>query len=52
MQAKCEGEGYKLLQEELFSTLVDFDFDLDGVIFEQDNAAVHTSRLVEEWFQE
>ena len=42
----------ELLQEELYTTLVDFNFDLDEVIFQQDNAPVHTAKIVEEWFWE
>jgi hypothetical protein len=30
--------------------LMDFDFDLDEVIFQKDNAFAHTGRIVQEWF--
>jgi hypothetical protein len=39
-----------LLQEELYTTLIDFDFDLGEVIFQQDNASVHKAKIVQERF--
>jgi transposase len=41
-----------LLQEELYTTLIDFDFDLGEVIFQADNASVHKAKIVHEWFWE
>jgi hypothetical protein len=35
----------ELLQEELYTTLIDFDLDLDEVIFQQDNATAHKANL-------
>ena len=29
---------------------MDFDFDLDEVIFQKDNAFAYTGRIVQEWF--
>jgi hypothetical protein len=34
----------ELLQEELYSILIDFDFDLSEVIFQQNNASVHKAK--------
>lgn len=42
----------ELLEEELYTTLVDFNFDLNEVIFQQDNAPVHMAKIVQEWFWE
>ena len=42
----------QLLLEELLTTLVDFDFDLQEIIFQQDNTSIHTSRIVNEWLWE
>jgi transposase len=39
-----------LLQEELYTTLIDLDFDLDEVIFQQDNAFIHKAKIVQDWF--
>jgi hypothetical protein len=36
----------KLLQEELYTTLIDFDFDLDEVNFQQDNASIRKAKIV------
>jgi hypothetical protein len=41
-----------LLLEELYTTLIDHDFDLDEVIFQQDNAPIHKAKIVLEWFWE
>jgi hypothetical protein len=38
----------ELLQNELFTTLVDFEFDLDEVIFQQVNALANSIRIVQE----
>jgi hypothetical protein len=42
----------ELLQDELYTTLIDFDFDLGEVIFQQDNAFVYKAEIVQEWFWE
>jgi hypothetical protein len=36
----------RLLQEELYTTLINFDFDLGEVIFQQDNASIHKAKIV------
>jgi hypothetical protein len=41
-----------LLQEELYTALIDFDFDLDEVIFQQDNASTHKAKIVQKQFWE
>jgi hypothetical protein len=35
-----------------YTTLIEFIFYLDVVIFQQDNASVHKSKIVQEWFWE
>jgi hypothetical protein len=40
----------ELLQEELYNTLIDFDLDLDEVIFQQDNTSAHKAKIVQDWF--
>jgi hypothetical protein len=42
----------ELLQEELYSTLIDFDFDLNKVIFQHNNASVHKAKIVQKLFWE
>jgi hypothetical protein len=43
-----------LLQEELYTILIDFDhdldLDLDEVIFQQDNASARKAKIIQEWF--
>ena len=39
-----------LLQEELYTTLIDFYFDLGEVIFQHDNASIYKAKIVQKWF--
>jgi hypothetical protein len=40
----------ELLREELFTTFIEFNFDLGEVISQQDNAFAHIARIVHDWF--
>jgi hypothetical protein len=42
---------YLEILEELFTTLVDYDFDLDELIFQQNKVFAHTIKIVQEWFR-
>jgi hypothetical protein len=41
---------FEFLREELYTTLIGFDFDLDEVIFQQNNASAHKAKIVHKWF--
>ena len=41
-----------LLLKEFYTTLIDYDFDLDEVTFQQDNAPIYKAKIVLEWFWE
>jgi hypothetical protein len=36
----------QLLQEELYTTLIEYNFDLDEDIFQQDNASIYKAKIV------
>ena len=39
-----------ILEQDLYLTLRAFGFNLEEVIFQQDNVGVHTSKIVQDWF--
>jgi hypothetical protein len=39
-----------ILEQDLCSTLLAFGFNLEEIIFQQDDVVVHTTKIVQEWF--
>ena len=51
IQGHLNARGYiAILQQDLCSTLLVFGFNLEEIIFQQDNVVVHTIKIVREWF--
>lgn len=51
IQGRLNARGYiGILEQDLLSSLQGFGFNLEEVIFQQDNAPVHRAKIVEEWF--
>jgi hypothetical protein len=47
IQGHLNARGYiAILEQDLCSTLLAFGFNLEEIIFQQDNAAVHTTKIV------
>jgi hypothetical protein len=42
----------RILDDELLSTLADYGLKDEDVIFQQDNASVHTAQIVNQWFKD
>jgi transposase len=50
IQGRLNARGYiAILEQDLCGTLLAFGFNLEEIIFQQDNAAVHTAKIVREW---
>ena len=51
IQERLNARGYiSILEQDLCSSLLAFGFNLKEIIFQEDNALVHTPKIVEEWF--
>lgn len=51
IQGRLNSRGYiAILEQDLYTTLRAFGFNLEEVIFQQDNAGVHTAKIVQDWF--
>ena len=51
IQGPLNAIGYvSILEQDLCGSLLAFGFNLEKIIFQQDNASVHTPKIVEEWF--
>ena len=42
----------RILGDELLNTLVYYGLECEEVIFQQDNASVHTAQIVNQWFED
>ena len=50
IQGHLNARGYiAILEQDLCSTLLAFGFNLEEIIFQQDNVVVHTTKIVREW---
>ena len=51
IQGRLNARGYiGILEQDLYSTLQDLEFNVEEVIFQQDNASVHSAKIVLDWF--
>ena len=51
IQGCLNARGYiSILEQDLCHSLFAFGFNLEEIIFQQDNAFVHIAKIVEEWF--
>jgi hypothetical protein len=50
IQGHLNARGYiAILEQDLCGTLLAFGFNLEEIIFQQDNVAMHTTNIVQEW---
>ena len=51
IQGRLNARDYiSFLEQDLYRSLFAFGFNLEEIIFQQDNALVHITKIVEEWF--
>lgn len=52
IQGRLNAKGYiGILEQHLYSTLQDLEFNVEEVIFQHDNASVHSTKIVSDWFE-
>ena len=52
IQGRLNARGYfGILEQDLYSTLWDLEFNVEEVIFQQDNASSHSTKIVSDWLR-